>query len=161
MGIGDRLEATTARATTITAVATEAAATRAATGAVVFAGTSFVHGDGAATEIGAVQLFNRACSARIFHFDKAEALGLAGHAVCDDVDGRHIAVLAECCTQVILCGLEREIANVDIFHDFTNSKPTNRRNELIQMSQWDQINLGEFLRFGADFKNGAVCTLNS
>ena len=76
--------------------------------------------------------------------DKLSAGIIAGH-------------VAECGAQVILRGLEREIANVDIFHDFTNSNPTNRRNELKQMSPYrDQINLGEFLRFGADFKNGAA-----
>jgi hypothetical protein len=126
------LEATSAaKATTVTAIATETAAAGGATSrTTIVARTGFIHGDGAATEIGAVQLFDRRSGAGVFHFNKTKALGLSGHAVGDDVDGRDVTELGEGITQFVLGRLERKVADINIFHKSRTPNPTRRRNVL-------------------------------
>src|SRR5262249_49123069 len=78
-------------------------------------GTSFIHVQGAAVHLGAVELRNRGFRlALVGHLDKRETPGLSCVAIRHDVHAIHVPVLGERRMQLILGGLEAQISNEDI-----------------------------------------------
>ena len=78
---------------------------------------SFVHIEGAAIQFGSIQLRNSLLRVlRIGHFDESEPAGLTGVPVRDDIDLFDIAELGKSREQLLLRGLEAEIADKNLDH---------------------------------------------
>ena len=105
-------EAATAFAAAAAETATTAAAAEAATWA-LFLWTSFIDGELAATEIGAVKFF--CCGLRLIggaHGDERETAGAAGHLVHGYINVSDGTELAESGAELIFGGLERKVPDV-------------------------------------------------
>jgi hypothetical protein len=77
----------------------------------------FVHVEGAAIQFGSVQLSDgRLRFLRVGHFYEGEAAGLAGVPVRDDIHSFNVAELGKSREQVLLRGLEAEIADKNVAH---------------------------------------------
>ncbi len=106
----------------LAAAATAAAA--AATGAL----TRFVDREGAAVELGAVQLVNGVLSiGGAAHFDEAEAAGLTGHAVGHELSGDDLAVTREGLAELGLGGVVRKVADVESISHENHPNLTRRK----------------------------------
>src|SRR5690606_39124123 len=91
---------TEATATAAATEATAAAATAEGATSALFLGTSLIHGEGAATEIGAVHLLGGQLGLLGgAHGDEGEATGAASHLVHGDVNVGNAAELAESRTE--------------------------------------------------------------
>jgi hypothetical protein len=98
-----------APATTATTVA--AAATTATTTTAVFAGLGFVHGQGPATDEGAVHCCD--CFIRpVGHLDECEAPAPPGLPVGHHLGTGHTTILAERLNEIVARGLERDVPDV-------------------------------------------------
>src|SRR5262245_34710240 len=119
---GDLLVAATAAAVapaaasaTTTAAITPATAAAATTAAARAAGTRFVHGERAPAEVLAVKRLDRRLALGVVgHRDEPESTRAAGFAIGDDRRLADLAVLREEVVQVLIGGLVRQVADVDV-----------------------------------------------
>lgn len=105
-----RLPATAAAATTVAATAATVAAT-----AAVLARTRFVHGQGAALQVGAVEGGDSRLRLRLVrHLHEAEAPCPAGVPVGRDAGAGHGAVRGKCRFQIPFGRVKTKVANVNV-----------------------------------------------
>jgi hypothetical protein len=77
----------------------------------------FVYIEGAAIQLGSIQLSDGLLRVlRVGHFDECKTSGLAGVPVRNDIDSFNVAELGKSREQVLLRGLEAEIADKNVAH---------------------------------------------
>jgi hypothetical protein len=113
--------ATSSSASAVAAAATisaKAATRSAATGAAsLFARARFIHVQGAAVDILAVQLGNRAIGSRVvIHFHEAKATGLTGRTIGHETDAIDLPVGGEHALDLLFGRVERQVSHVQSLH---------------------------------------------